>query len=257
MKNIKSSALSLLVLLFATACGRIYAQGSGTQWQRLELPFTAAGVYTNPVVQVDLTTTFFGPTGLVYNISGFWDGGNTWRVRFTPPASGVWTFSNNCNVADSGLAPQSGSISVAPATGTNALYLHGGFLKVAPNGHYLTYADGTPFFWLGDTCWFCPGNYAPINGGTSTQYDTPSMFEQWVNQRQTQNFDVLQLAFLGNLGTNDSSPGGQMSAGTIDPNYWQQVDQYIDYANDSGMIPAVILDTWNGALTNYTPSQLT
>ncbi len=26
-------------------------------------------------------------------------------------------------------------------------------LKVSPNGRYLTRADGTPFFWLGDTAW--------------------------------------------------------------------------------------------------------
>src|ERR1700754_3403047 len=28
-----------------------------------------------------------------------------------------------------------------------------GRLKVTPDGHYLQYADGTPFFWLGDTGW--------------------------------------------------------------------------------------------------------
>jgi hypothetical protein len=26
-------------------------------------------------------------------------------------------------------------------------------LQVSPNGHYLQLADGTPFFWLGDTAW--------------------------------------------------------------------------------------------------------
>ncbi|MCH5376216.1 MAG: DUF4038 domain-containing protein, partial [Planctomycetes bacterium] len=28
-----------------------------------------------------------------------------------------------------------------------------GPLKVSPDGHSLQYADGTPFFWLGDTAW--------------------------------------------------------------------------------------------------------
>src|SRR6478672_3424336 len=28
-----------------------------------------------------------------------------------------------------------------------------GRIVVSPNGHYLQYEDGTPFFWLGDTGW--------------------------------------------------------------------------------------------------------
>jgi Protein of unknown function (DUF4038) len=32
------------------------------------------------------------------------------------------------------------------------LWSHGR-LKVTPDGHYLQFTDGTPFFWLGDTGW--------------------------------------------------------------------------------------------------------
>lgn len=225
------------------------------QWQRTELAFTGTGTYANPVTQVNLMVTFTGPSNQVYNVPGFWDGGNTWRVRFAPPTPGTWMFTNSCNVADAGLA-RNGSLLVSAPTGTNALYLHGGFLHNSADNHYLTYADGTPFFWLGDTCWFCPGNLAPMNGGTSAQYVTDSMFKQWVNQRKSQNFDIMHMAFIGTLDVNNSSPQTQMSSGTIDPAYWQQVDRYMNYANDAGVVPAVILDTWNYDLPNFTTNQL-
>jgi hypothetical protein len=204
------------------------------QWQRLELSFTAAGSYTNPAVQVNLTTSFTGPTGQVYTITGFW------------------------NVADAGLAPKTGNFMVSVANSTNALYQHGGFLQASPDKHYLTYADGTPFFWLADTCWFTPGNLLPIDGGTSAQYATPSAFKQWVNKRQAQHFTVLQMACVwATMGANGSSPQSQMNSGTIDPLYWQQMDRYIKYANDAGIVPAMILDIWHTDLPNFTTNQLT
>jgi hypothetical protein len=221
------------------------------QWQRAELSFTAAGTYTNPVNQVNVTTRFTGPGNQVYDVPGFWDGGNTWRVRFAPPAPGGWTFSNTCNVVDAGLSPRSGSIVVDPATGTNALYQHGGFLKVSPDSHYLTYADGAPFFWLGDTWWFCPGNLTPMNSGTSTQYVTPSMFRQLADQRKAQGFSVVHMAFLGKLAGTDHFTA--MNSGAMSPAYWQEVDRYLDYANEAGLVPAVALSFHH--LSYYTSEQ--
>lgn len=213
------------------------------QWQRVELNFTGLGSYTNAVNQVELTTRFTGPSNEVYEVLGFWDGTNTWRVRFAPTAPGVWTFSNRCNVADGGLAPRSGSIVVNPATGTNALYQHGGFLQVSPDRRYLTYTDGTPFFWLGDTWWFCPGNLTPFEGGTSTQYVTPSMFKQLVDQRKAQNFSVAVFGFLGSgeINSTEENPRGFMSSGSMLPSYWQGVDRYMDYANEAGLLPVIAL----------------
>ena len=39
--------------------------------------------------------------------------------------------------------------------GENPLYRHGQ-IRVAPSGRYLAHADGTPFFFLADTCWNGP-----------------------------------------------------------------------------------------------------
>ena len=54
--------------------------------------------------------------------------------------------------ADKGLNAQTGAFSCVPYTGDNPLYVHGA-IRVSENGRYFVHADGTPFFWLGDTAW--------------------------------------------------------------------------------------------------------
>ena len=41
---------------------------------------------------------------------------------------------------------------VNPAADTYTVYVHG-FVRTRPGRRHLSFADGTPFFWLGDTHW--------------------------------------------------------------------------------------------------------
>jgi hypothetical protein len=96
------------------------------------------------------------------------------------------TRSNQADVGrrDPGLHGQAGRFQVRPAAGDNPLYRHGGFLRVSGDGHSLTYTDGTPFFWLGDTWWFCPSDLVPIDGSTNPQI--PSAYHHLLNVRKSQ-----------------------------------------------------------------------
>ena len=62
-----------------------------------------------------------------------------------------------------------------------------GLLKVTPNGHYLQYEDGTPFFWLGDTGWelFHRLTLEEIN--------------QYFDNRKSKGFNVIQAVILAEL----------------------------------------------------------
>ena len=55
----------------------------------------------------------------------------------------------------SGGCARSGTFTCAPYEGKNPLYRHGQ-VQVAPSGRHLQHADGTPFFFLADTCWNGP-----------------------------------------------------------------------------------------------------
>ncbi|MHB1769373.1 MAG: apiosidase-like domain-containing protein, partial [Phycisphaerae bacterium] len=203
--------------------------------------FNAVNHYDKPWSQVNLSADFAGPRGQTFHVHGFWDGDTTWAIRFSPTMPGAWSYRVTCDVDDAGLKDHAGVFNVLPATHANPLYRHGGFLRVSPDHHYLTYSDGTPFFWLGDTWWFCPSSLVPFNH--SDHAGIPSMYKALVNKRQSQGFTIAQMAFMGSLGAHQDI-GSFMSlldGGTFDMTYWRKVDNYINYANNAGIVPAIAL----------------
>jgi hypothetical protein len=143
---------------------------------------------------------------------------------------------------DPGLHGRKGTFAALPATGDNPLFRHGGFLRVSQDGHSLAYSDGTPFFWLGDTWWFCPSDLVPIDG--STNPEIPSAYHDLIQVRKRQGFTAIHMAFLGTI--DGISPYQDAMRGPdLTPAYWQKVDRYMDYANANGLIPVIGLG-WAG-----------
>ena len=143
---------------------------------------------------------------------------------------------------DPGLHGKLGQFHVREAADGNLLQRHGGFLKVSGDGHALSYADGTPFFWLGDTWWFCPSDLVPIDG--STNPEIPSAFREMLRVRKDQGFTTIHMAFLDNI--NGYNPFDEPARGAgLDPAYWRKVDRYVDEANASGLLPVIGLG-WSG-----------
>jgi len=142
-------------------------------------------------------------------------------------------------VADAGLAGQKGSFNALPPAGENALNKHGGILRVSDDRRHLTYSDGTPFFWLGDTWWCCPSDLVPIDG--STKPGCASAYKTLVNKRQEQGFTIVQMGFLGQE-LDKINALKSLPERTQDLSYWQQVDRYMDYANDAGIVPVIGLN---------------
>lgn len=166
--------------------------------------------------------------------------GNHGSVRFEV----LGTRSNQAQVGrrDPGLHGKRGRLNVRPAAGENPLHRHGGFLRVSPDGHSLTYSDGTPFFWLGDTWWFCPSDLVPIDG--STHPEIPSAYRHLLDVRKRQGFTAIHMAFLGTIGGYNPFDEPACGAG-LDPGYWRKVDRYIDEANACGLVPVIGLG-WCG-----------
>src|ERR1035437_9617200 len=53
-------------------------------------------------------------------------------------------------------------------------------IRVSANGHYFVKADGTPFFWFGDTAW-CIFNHP-----------TPEDIDLYLDDRKAKGFTVIQ-----------------------------------------------------------------
>jgi hypothetical protein len=107
----------------------------------LTLPGPAGG---NPFVDVEVSATFTqGDRRL--RAEGFYDGDGIYRVRFMPEEPGEWAYTTASNRPE--LDVKTGTLTVARASPGN----HGP-VRVR-NTHHFAYADGTPYFPVGTTCY--------------------------------------------------------------------------------------------------------
>ena len=137
----------LMLLCVSVASSVSYAQPTVDakdveQWGVEEISLHSNRKYQNPFNDVQLQGRFTSKDQAV-GVTGFYDGNDTWRIRFMPEHQGSWTFTTVSN--DPELSGQSGSFHVlAPSHGNH------GPVRVAKTFHF-AYADGTPYFLLGTT----------------------------------------------------------------------------------------------------------
>ena len=182
--------LLTIALCIAIFCATIAsaADYKVQKWQAVEISLTSSISYADPFQDVDVTATFTRPGGMTITRPAFWDGDRTWRVRFAPPQTGLWTMTTSATDArNSGLNHVTRTVQCDPYSGNLAIYKHG-FLKISKNDRYLTYADGTPFFYLGDTHWILSHE----RFDTSNAPGVISQFKYTVDKRVKQGFTVFQ-----------------------------------------------------------------
>ncbi len=100
--------------------------------------------YTNPFIDVAVDATFTGPSGKSFTIPGFYDGDDTWRVRFNPSETGQWIYRIVSRPSNADLT-RDGTFEVSRGQGH-------GFLQTTPGRAWgFHYESGEPAFLLGDT----------------------------------------------------------------------------------------------------------
>lgn len=158
------------------------------KWRMQEITFTSAAAYDSPFDDAELAVVFTGPSGQKLERPGFWYGQNVWKVRVALTEEGPWSYTTRCSDrSDTGLHGQRGSLECVPYAGELEIYRRG-FLKIGENKRHFAYADGTPFFYLGDTHWFLPHEKWDHSGVEGV----PSQFKYMVDKRVSQGFTVFQ-----------------------------------------------------------------
>jgi hypothetical protein len=193
-----TTTLRLLAVawLLAVAVGHTGA-AEVEQWGRFELTLRGPD-RGNPFVDVQLSATFVQGERKV-RVSGFYDGGGTYRVRFMPEATGAWTYTTASNRPD--LDGKSGALTVGKASPAN----HGPVRSV--NTYHFAYADGTPYFPVGTTC------YAWV-------HQPPALEEQTLATLKAGPFNKLRMfVFPKWYAYNRTEPPRYPFAGTL-PNRW-------------------------------------
>lgn len=152
-------------------------------WRAVETEFTSAKDYADPFgdVTLDLVLT---DGAIQYTIPCFWDGGRVWKARMACPHAGKWYFETVCSSkSDSGLDGKTGVIECSEYSGELEIYRRG-FVTTRAGKKFFTYADGTPFFYLGDTHW-------------SLGDETVDMVREIAAKRAGQGFTVWQSEPIG------------------------------------------------------------
>jgi hypothetical protein len=230
--------VSLLLIAFGLA-GIALCEDTVGQWEVFEIEMAARDVYGNAyvdglpddgdgLVEVTFTGTSGEAGGMSYKITGFWDGAKSWKVRFSPPASGIWSYTSTSK--DPGLNGIKRTFTCTEWTEEEkkANPLRRGFIRVCKTGkragRHFEYCDGTPFLWIGGTWW----NW--------TKRDIHfSSYKRLVDDRAEKGFTVGQLFVAGNGWSRKSSLLDE-TYNVPDVNSIRKVDRMIEYANQKGIV---------------------
>ncbi len=144
----------------------------------------------NPFSDAILVGEFTAPSGKTNRVEGFYDGDNTWRLRFAPDEEGDWQYRLR---ADAAGILQEGRLRCTKPRGH-------GFIRIHPQNPYaFAYADGSPFFPMGDTCY----------GLYDDSSITPALRREYLETRRRQRFNFVRM-----------SVGHSEARAAADPAFW-------------------------------------
>ncbi len=221
---------SSLVALAATEANRM-----------VEFTFESAKQYQDPFNEITMDAVFTDPSGGKRRVPAFWAGGTTWRVRYASAITGTHRFQTECSdTSNTGLHGVRGEVTITPYTGQNPLFRHGA-IRVADDNRHFAHADGTPFFWLGDTWWM----------GLVKRLRWPEDFQTLAADRRDKGFTVIQLVAglypdmpaFDERGLGDNGLPWEKLYARIRPEYFDAADRRIQHLVEQGLVPC-ILGTW-------------
>jgi len=204
----------------------------------VELTLRANRSYADPFNDVSLDVQFIDPRGRELWVPAFWAGGNLWKVRYASPVVGTHIFRSECSEPrDKGLYGIAGKVEVRPYQGKNLFYTHGP-IRVAADHRHFEHADGTPFFWLGDTWWM----------GLSHRLHWPEEVQKLAQDRKEKGFNVIQLVAglfpdmppFDPRGANEAGFPWETNYARIRPEYFDAADKRLLYLVDQGFAPCIV-----------------
>lgn len=206
--------------------------------QFTEITIESATTYHDPFNEITLDAVFTEPTGKLRRIPAFWAGSNAWRIRYSSATLGVHHFVTECcDQQNESLHGINGQISITAYCGDNPLLSHGP-IQVADDKRHFAHADGTPFFWLGDTWWM----------GLTKRLVWPEQFKQLTNDRKTKGFNVVQIVAglypdmpaFDERGANEEGFPWEQDYTSIRPQFFDAADRRIMYLVEQGIMPCIL-----------------
>lgn len=246
-------AKAFLTTISEIASGSVPAATEGPavevpRWDFHEFAVRASSRAANPFRDATLVGEFRSPSGKTQVVDGFYDGDQTWRLRFAPGEEGEWTYLLRGEGVD---ILQRGKLRCTAARGH-------GFIQAHPENPYaFARADGTPFFPMGDTCYGLFDD-SPV---------TPGLRAQYIATRRAQRFNFVRMTTghsEARAATNSAfwAWGGTAQKPDLDrlnPVFFQAFDQLMRQLRESGMnVELILLNFYRGPFTDtkaWTPAR--
>jgi len=215
-----SAAAVFLLVTFSTGI----ACAAGV-WEKVEITLYAEKSYENPYKKVEVWVDLKGP-GFEKRCYGFWDGDNVFRVRVLASAAGMWSWRSGSNKSDRGLNGKSGSFEAVECSEAQKEEnpCRRGMVKASANGHAFEWADGAPFFLLGDTWWpVATFRYRWYDDDKERPIGPGAGIKDYLRFRRKQGFNcIAMIAALGNWANDDKPSGLKMADGMVLRSAWKQ-----------------------------------
>jgi hypothetical protein len=116
------------------------------RWQPYDFAFQSRHKHENPFT-LPFSATLEGPNGERFDTLGFYDGGETWKIRVSPNAEGRWTLRTHSDDPD--LDGRSVSFICVP---NDNPFIHGSLLVDPNHPRHFIFEDGTRYFLMGYEC---------------------------------------------------------------------------------------------------------
>ena len=211
---------------------------TATQYDLSEWRYISRKVYEDPFNAIELDAVITDARDRSWRVPAYWAGAHEWRVRFAPPTAGTYRVRSICtDEANVDLHGREVVLEASPGRSDNLLITRGP-LRVAPSGRTLEHADGTPFFWLGDTWWM----------GLCKRWSWPDDFKQMTADRVAKGFTVIQIVAglypdmpgFDERGANEAGYPWEADYARINPAYFDRADERIEWLVQSGLVPCIV-----------------
>jgi hypothetical protein len=229
--------MGFLLALVLALPGEPPGAAEAAAWSVHEASFESARPYANPFIDVEVNVVFRRGQRR-WLVPAFWAGGRTWKVRFAPPEPGEYRYRvESSDASNAGLNGVERTLSVAAYRGENPLLRHG-LLRVAVDRRHFEHADGTPFFWLGDTWWKGLCRRLPF-----------ADFRELTADRRAKGFSVVQIVcgpypdeglFQERWENEGGKPYETRDFSVVNPRYFEFADRRLMHLVEAGIVPAIV-----------------
>ena len=224
--------------LYASRCVAAADPPAGAQERVVQWTIESRTTYVDPFNDVDVDV-IFRKDGQSWRVPTYWRGGQKWTVRFAPPSPGEYAYHlESTDSSNPDLNGHEGRVTIRAYSGSKGILRHGA-IRVSANHRYFEHADGTPFYWLGDTWWTGLSDRLSWEG-----------FQKLTADRKAKGFTVVQIV-AGLIPSEELAPSdpGYCNEGgcvwdpafkRINPRYFDSADRRIQHLVANEIAPAIV-----------------